>query len=271
MRQSVVMKRLFSFAAMMVVFFTAVAMPATASALPAKIRLLEGGQDGAATLAALEITLEPGYLTYWRTPGDAGIAPAFDWSASKNVADVQVEWPAPARVLEADSVVYGFHDKVLVPLRVTPKQAGAPVELNLKLDYGVCKDICIPATSTATLTLSGVGNHALIVQQAFEALPEKVALGDKAAPLVILSVKPSGPKELIVTAQKPAGEPLQLFAEGPDDAVLSTSEGQPGTAPETMDFKVILESAGKAGASPVKLTARAKSHAIETEYEPHWQ
>ena len=46
-------------------------------------------------MAAVEIRLAPGWHTYWRVPGEAGIPPRFDWSGSQNLAAVAYEWPRP--------------------------------------------------------------------------------------------------------------------------------------------------------------------------------
>lgn len=45
----------------------------------------------------VEFRYPNGWHGYWRTPGDAGIAPIFDWSRSGNVASASVSWPAPLR------------------------------------------------------------------------------------------------------------------------------------------------------------------------------
>ena len=47
--------------------------------------------------AGIEIRLDQGWKTYWRYPGDSGIPPQFDFSASENVKAVTVLWPAPQR------------------------------------------------------------------------------------------------------------------------------------------------------------------------------
>ena len=39
----------------------------------------------------VEITMSPGFKTYWRSPGDAGVPPVFDWSGSENVGGLDVE------------------------------------------------------------------------------------------------------------------------------------------------------------------------------------
>ena len=46
-------------------------------------------------MAALHLTLSPGWKTYWRVPGEAGIPPLFDIAASTNIAALAVHWPTP--------------------------------------------------------------------------------------------------------------------------------------------------------------------------------
>ena len=47
-------------------------------------------------MAGLSLTLSPGWKTYWRSPGEAGIPPLFDWSGSDNIASVRLHWPSPS-------------------------------------------------------------------------------------------------------------------------------------------------------------------------------
>src|SRR5690554_212623 len=48
-----------------------------------------------AVSAGLHFQMAPGWKTYWRSPGDAGYPMDLDWSGSRNVASVEVDWPAP--------------------------------------------------------------------------------------------------------------------------------------------------------------------------------
>src|SRR4051812_39713501 len=58
------------------------------------VRLLAGSRSGAVLLGGIAIQLQPGWKTYWRTPGDSGVPPRFDFSKSDNVEAVTVMWPA---------------------------------------------------------------------------------------------------------------------------------------------------------------------------------
>src|ERR1700716_4489685 len=62
------------------------------------VRLLAGSRSGAVLLGGIAIRLQPGWHTYWRTPGDSGVPPRFDFSKSENVEAVTVLWPAPKAV-----------------------------------------------------------------------------------------------------------------------------------------------------------------------------
>lgn len=97
-------------------------------------------------VAALHIVLEPGWKTYWRAPGDAGIPPRFDWTRSRNVASVAPQWPVPEVFIQQGMRSIGYAREVMIPLRVAPRQDGAAMRLDGVMELGVCKDICLPAS-----------------------------------------------------------------------------------------------------------------------------
>ncbi|MBL9053234.1 MAG: hypothetical protein JNN02_05845 [Tabrizicola sp.] len=96
-------------------------------------------------MAGLDLTLAPGWKTYWRSPGEAGIPPSFDWSMSENVKSVRIHWPVPTVFESAGMMTIGYHDRVVLPLEVTPVDPALPVRLDVSVDLGVCDKICIPA------------------------------------------------------------------------------------------------------------------------------
>lgn len=103
----------------------------------------------------IDVVLEDGWYTYWRMPGDSGVAPSFDWTGSTNVKDVKVSWPTPKRFAAMDMYSFGYDKEILFPLTVTPERQGQPISLKLKLDTVICHEICIPATLTLSKTLDG--------------------------------------------------------------------------------------------------------------------
>jgi DsbC/DsbD-like thiol-disulfide interchange protein len=236
------------------------------------VRLVRGGFDGKVHRAGVEITLEPGTKTYWRTPGDSGVPPAFDWSASDNVADVTLAWPAPMRFPDGNGFSIGYKSSVIFPLRVTPREAGRPVRLALKLDYAVCDQICIPAKGEARLTLvPGAADPAMAAKLAeFEArVPRTAAEG---LSLAVESVERGGEHPvLVLRAGVDAAAAADLFVEGPDSRwVLPLPEAVDTAGPERR-FRLVMDGAPR-GTEPLGqeliFTLVSGMRALETRLTP---
>lgn len=97
-------------------------------------------------MAALHLRLAPGWKTYWRSPGDAGIPPAFSWSGARNAQSVTAEWPAPTVFWQSGMRSVGYKSELVLPLRVSLKQAGRDARLGGVIEIGICKDVCLPHT-----------------------------------------------------------------------------------------------------------------------------
>lgn len=123
-------------------------------------------------MAALELRLAPGWKTYWRSPGDAGIPPQFDWSASSNVAKIALHWPTPS-VFETNGMqTLGYYDKLVLPIEVTAIDPQKPVTLALEMELGICKDICLPAFFSVTEALQPQEASAKAIRQALKSGPK---------------------------------------------------------------------------------------------------
>src|SRR3974390_1176304 len=107
------------------------------------VRLLAGSRSGAVLLGGVAFQLQPGWKTYWRTPGDSGVPPRFDFSKSENIEAVTVLWPAPLKFDDgAGGHSMGYHDGIVLPLRIVPKNADKPVMLRADINYGGCEKTC---------------------------------------------------------------------------------------------------------------------------------
>ncbi|NDE91367.1 MAG: hypothetical protein EB059_09590, partial [Alphaproteobacteria bacterium] len=100
--------------------------------------------DGALT-AALHLKLNPGWHTYWRSPGDAGLAPTPDWKDSVNLDKAELQFPYPHRYNEQGLTTNGYEGEIVFPLKITKKDPAAALDLKAKLTLLVCSDICVPA------------------------------------------------------------------------------------------------------------------------------
>ncbi|NNE52217.1 MAG: hypothetical protein HKN30_07430 [Sulfitobacter sp.] len=121
---------------------------------PIRGEILTGWQQADGTrIAAIRLELEPGWKTYWRSPGDAGIPPQIDWKNSRNLAGVGLIWPTPRVYREGGVTTIGYKDVLVLPLSIAPKRAGQPITLRAALDIGVCKDVCIPHQMSLSATI----------------------------------------------------------------------------------------------------------------------
>ena len=133
-------------------------LPAAAQDLPQGLqsaRFLPGWTDAdGRRVAALELVLEPGWKTYWRSPGDSGLAPEFDWKGS-NIGKVDFIWPAPEVIVSGGVRTLGFHDRLVLPFTVAPDKPGQPVGISANITFGLCENICIPARLDLVATAAG--------------------------------------------------------------------------------------------------------------------
>lgn len=193
-----------------------------------QVRLLAGADAAAAAgsriVAGVEIATKPDWKTYWRNPGDAGVPPMFDWSKSVNVASADVRYPAPRRLVDKGGVTIGYLGGVVFPVMVKPTDPAKPVALRLSIDYGVCKDICVPAQAELNLdfTPGEVGP-----------LPESLSAAVRQLPSARGSERPGDPVVKAATVELAATPPrLTLDVQVPEgtaadavDAFLVTDEG----------------------------------------------
>lgn len=186
------------------------------------IRLIAGGMAGEGHarhhLAGLHMTLVGNTKTYWRTPGDSGVPPVFDWERSTNLASVDVAWPAPLRFSDGSGFSIGYKREVVFPLAVRALDWSRPVELALNLDYAVCDTLCIPAKGQSALRLTpGVATEPALAELLSRHASRVPQAHHPALGIAVLSAsRIVTPPRVIFAVRGPAGQTLDLFAEGPD-------------------------------------------------------
>ena len=245
------------------------------------LRLVEAGARDGRPQIGLEIALEPGWKTYWRTPGDAGVPPDFDWSKSTGIAAVVPRFPVPVRFEEEGVRSIGYTGPVILPLDVTladPKGVGT---LDLDVHIGICRDICVPVSArlTAPIGADRTGTAADLgrLDAAREALP---APADPRGPRIVsLRRHPGTPETVTVgVADAPVagGEESDLLVEGPDEtwalpqptratALRPPPAAAAGDRTVTFwDFELDgVPKAADLGRAPLRFTLRAGSKAFE--------
>src|SRR6202035_3999134 len=180
------------------------------------VRLLAGSRSGAVLLGGIAFQLQPGWKTYWRTPGESGVPPRFDFSKSENIEAVTVLWPAPTKFDDgAGGHSLGYHNQIVLPLRIVAKNADKPVTLRADINYAVCEKICIPVEANAELSFASVAStEDGALSAALDTVPKPASIGDP-NPLTIRDVKREGKSTVLVDVVAPDSKEVSLFVEGP--------------------------------------------------------
>jgi DsbC/DsbD-like thiol-disulfide interchange protein len=215
------------------------------------VRLLAGSRSGPVLLGGIAVQLDPGWKTYWRTSGDSGVPPRFDFSKSDNVEAVTVLWPAPTKFDDgAGGFSLGYHNQVVLPLRIVPKSTDKPVTLRADINYAVCEKICIPVEASTELAFATVAStEDNVLFAALDTVPKPASIGDP-NPLTILDVKREGKSTVLIDVLSPDARTVSLFVEGPTpDWALPVPKLLEHSPPGIKRFAFNLEGA-PAGTNP---------------------
>jgi DsbC/DsbD-like thiol-disulfide interchange protein len=232
------------------------------------VRLLAGSRSGAVLLGGIAIQLQPGWHTYWRTPGDSGVPPRFDFGKSENIEAVTILWPAPTKFADgAGGVSLGYQKQVVLPLRIVAKNADKPVTLRADINYAVCEKLCIPVEASTELAFTSVAStEDSTLSAALDAVPKPATIGDP-NPLTIRDVKRDGKTGVLVDVAAPDAKEVSLFVEGPTpDWALPVPKllehGPPGVKRFAFDLDGLPPGANPEGAA-LKLTLVGGERAYE--------
>ena len=141
-----------------------------AFSLPAKSQVYEGKQLVMPSLVAdtnavvpgkpftvgLLLRMVPGWHTYWKFSGDAGIPIELKWQLPAGWKVGALQWPVPLKYNDpGDIQTYGYHDEVLLMQEITPPASLDESAIKLKADANwlVCEKICVPGSATLQLDL----------------------------------------------------------------------------------------------------------------------
>jgi len=237
----------------------------------ARLRLIAPGgppaADGTLSLG-LEISLEPGWKTYWRHPGEAGLPPEIDLSGSTNLAGATIDFPAPRRFVDGGATSIGYSGDVVLPIRLTPEDPALPVMVDARVHYGACKELCVPASGEARLMVSLATRPDAEVAARFAAATDAVpAAATEGFAVTAVAPEAGDPRSLVVTATLPdAAAPAELFAEGPGTAFPGLPVRLEPPAPAR--WRLTLDKHAPA-TGPLRLTLVNGEQAVEQVWHLH--
>ncbi|UES52505.1 protein-disulfide reductase DsbD domain-containing protein [Roseibium aggregatum] len=227
------------------------------------VRLIASGpmKDGHYE-AGLEFLLEPGWHTYWRYPGEAGIPPQIDTTGSANIKTTEVLYPAPERYDDGFSESIVYHNGIVLPLRVEPENPGQAVTLSLDVFFGICNEICVPGEASLTLDLTPDDQTDSLAQtlilRDLEAVPAKQPSADLKISAIALSATGDAVE---IGVQAPEDTTPDLFAAAPEGSYIGLPKpaGQGGektlwrlplkgmkTTETDADLRLVLTAGGRA-------------------------
>jgi suppressor for copper-sensitivity B len=194
---------------------------------PLEVRLMLTGQkdfEAKTVEGFLEVKLANDWKTYWRSPGEGGIAPKIDWELSNNLDTVDWQWPMPKRYEFLGVETLGYKEHVIFPMTFHIDDMNKPVFLSGKLTMSSCTSICVLTDyelvldfTPANLPLSTNAMH--VFNQGMSQVPKT----SQAVSLDIISWN-QAKKELTVVATNTAGwNKPDVFIDGQSQNVKDTS------------------------------------------------
>ena len=221
--------------------------------------------DRGTRMAAFRLRLAPGWKTYWRAPGDAGVPPMLSLAGARNVARLALSWPVPEVFDQGGMRSIGYHDGVVVPVEITPEGAGE-VRLSGVLDIGVCDEICVPARLAFDAVLPEGGARDGQIVAALVDRPETEAeagVGDVTCALTPID----GGLEIMVRAEIPTVGPGEAAVIETGDAEVWVSEPEVTRSGDTLEARArLVHVSGGAFAvdrSSVRLTVLAGGRGVD--------
>jgi DsbC/DsbD-like thiol-disulfide interchange protein len=224
-------------------------------------------------VAGIEIRLAPDWKTYWRHPGDdGGIPPRFDFSASRNLARANVMFPAPHRIKGLNGYSIGYKNAVVFPVEIEAADPSRPVVLDLALEYGICREICVPAEARIRLEIPpGLSGSPPGLGAALAAVPHSSSeqqAGDPALKSARAALGGSEPALDFEIASN-ASTDIDLLVEAPDGRYLPLPRKVGSMSGGRQRFRVPLtgiDNIASLTGTSLRLTILAGSSGVET----HW-
>ena len=212
----------------------ATAAPLWAEDVPASLAMLDGWTTATGKrIVAMKIALDPGWKTYWRSPGDAGVPPRIDWAEGTNLATAGIVWPMPTIYDEAGLRTIGYKHEVVLPLELTPREAGRPMDVKGVLTIGVCKDVCIPLEIPFDMEAAGKGGPNPQIVAALKRQPKVIPAADLPAMACTVDPIPDGVHLTARLTLPNQGDPEAAVFEH-SDAGLWVSEARIARQGETL-------------------------------------
>lgn len=112
-------------------------------------------QAGVPFTLAVELKMQPGWHTYYKDPGESGLATSIDWTLPKGFSAGEIEWEKPTKFVEAGVTTYGYQNKTTLRTKITPpaKLDAGQYPFAAKVKWLSCKEICLPGKADLNISV----------------------------------------------------------------------------------------------------------------------
>ena len=240
----------------------------------------EGGRMRVVTLdvdqhgmlqAGLEIELKPGWITYWREPGEAGIPPHIEASSPGSGVTVKsLVFPVPKLIMNGEMRDIGYDQSVLLPFKLGAFDPSKEISAKLSAFIGVCQNICIPFQAEFEINVGRSSKATLderqIIETAYKKLPQQPDDNFKVASY---AHKRDNTVAFDVLLPEGAGETFEVYLTGPNGYAFSSPSNIKKTGRHAVfdmdvsglpkrfrmpgsNWRVLIKAGGKAIESPLQ-------------------
>lgn len=105
----------------------------------------------------LEIDLSGGHKIYWLDSGDLGQPTIINLEGSENLESHLIIWPFPLQEMQESYLTNYYTGLLSIPVHMAAKTQNSKILANVKLNYILCKEQCVPVVQSFTVPVN-VGN-----------------------------------------------------------------------------------------------------------------
>jgi thiol:disulfide interchange protein/DsbC/DsbD-like thiol-disulfide interchange protein len=197
----------------------------TASAAHTQVKLLlsaNTARPGDTILVGVDLKMEPGWHTYWKNPGAAGMATKIEWQLPPGISAGEIQWPLPKKLPPAEVTTYGYEDEVIliVPLTLSTNLSAGPIDLKANVSWLECKEVCIPANQNVEAKLN-IGSETKSSTDAMTIASWQGKAPKLAANLTVYvwwqNPTNINPRSLLIQLKLPKPDAVDFFPDASDD------------------------------------------------------
>ena len=139
----------------------------------------QGVAAGSPLWLGLKIEHRPEWHTYWKNPGDSGLPTTLAFELPPGFVAGEIAWPTPRPLPVGPLVNFGYEGTLLLPVAVTVPAGfdGDALDVKLRADWLICKDVCIPEGGDFALRIparAATTAHAALFDGARAAVPRRL-------------------------------------------------------------------------------------------------